>query len=308
MKKILSCLIVGLILLECAFGLSACSSLTQEEKDYLEAAKIFDADYRDMTVAEYDQLYEDKFADKVGGGEVQGNYLSYIYVSGGEMIDLAFTDLESFAYKKDDALIYARILSSGKSYISPNSNEQCGNYNSDCKLFFKDDIIYQDISVKGYEIYGTFPIRYGAEKMIEEKNYCERDDVRGVSELINNKVTLKKFKDKDYEDLDTVKVFQDENYIKLELKAKKQTQEYIYFEYDESQGQIIPKKETYNLFYCVNYVSDKNGNLIAYRESRTSDTKLEVVFSLVPFEKKTVYSETLDNYTAGRVSFNYWDD
>ena len=80
MKKLIATLILSMISIGYLFGFSACKSQTLEEKDYNTAAKIFDADYKEISIEEYKELYNGKFVDENDKNNLQGDYISYIYL------------------------------------------------------------------------------------------------------------------------------------------------------------------------------------------------------------------------------------
>lgn len=286
MKKVFSSLIVGLILLQCLFGFSACSSLTPEEKDYLEAAKIFDANYKEISIEEYNKLYEEKLIAKENDKILQENYIFYTYLSGGEILNSWLPkNLNSVVYMKNDDLLYARVISAGRWY-----KREIYNYKADCKLYVKEGIIYQNTTING-----ETPKDFGfiTEKAtIEEKVF--QDYVDTLSILYIHRISW--IDVLDLEKIASIKLFKDNNVIKIEITEKQETIEYSYM---DERYEI--KTEYYQTTHVFNYVLNINGDLLAYKEKYSSESKFDIVFSFVPYEKTINMPNNFIDYNEGNI-------
>ena len=291
MKKLVAILVLSIISIGYLFGFSACSSATPEEKDYNTAAKIFDADYKEISIEKYNELYNGKFADKNDTNNLQGDYISYIYLCGGDTLGLNLTDLSSVAYTKDNDLLYARIVSAGKNYRHSDINVY--NYEADCKLYGKDGNIYQSTTINGKK-----SGEWGKVK-IEEKNYAtdvtESFSTRKVSDYAIMSKDFPNIREDAYDAIERIRVCEDEQYIKIEIQSKEKA-------YEDA------KNTTFYITSYLNYVFDKDGKYIAHRWQNLSDTKMKIIFALVPFEKEIVYPDNFDDYKEGHVYYDCWDD
>jgi len=271
MKRILTFLIIALLAVLSAAGFSACGrTLTEEEKDYQEAEKIFDANYKKVTFEELEEITR----KIVNPEKLKSNYISYMEF---HFYDDSYKvrDLVNVSYvNENNALIYCRIISSG---YKRNLEAVRYNYSSDCKLYYLNNIVYQNTII---ETDGSVE-----EKTIENKIFQKEN-----LDKFNNWGITMSFSGLRKTDNWQSYIAEDNDFFKIKLTRTA--------EFDEDRNINVKT-------YCV---LDKNMELYAVYSEGELEKSFCLIQATVPFDKTIETNINSDEYVEGKIYYDHWSD